>query len=179
MSLSSTLIKLIKVTIGEPKTGVEIGVYKAKTSKALLFTFPDLCLSLVDPWKEWEEGSSYRKHKRTGNHTQDKWDQVYNEAMKNIALDEHRAIVCKMTSEEAVDLFKDRSLDFVFLDGSHIFEDVKQDIEVWTPKVKKGGLLCGHDYGGRYCGVKKAVTRAFRGYDIMLLGDRVWGVMIK
>lgn len=178
MSLSSTLIQLIKDTIREPKTGVEIGVYKAKTSIALLNAFPDLYLSLVDPWKEWEEGSSYRKHKRTGSHTQDKWDEVYNEAMQNIS-DEHRAIVCKMTSEEAVDLFKDKSLDFCFLDGDHTYEKVKEDIKLWTPKVREGGVYTGHDYGGRYRGVMKAVNKAFGRVNVILPGDRVWGVVIK
>lgn len=177
MSLSSTLISLIKETIGNPITGAEVGVYKGQTSKALLEAFPDLYLALVDPWKEWEEGASYRKHKRTGSHTQEKWDKVYFEAMQNIA-GNWKSSVYKMTSEEAAKLFKDESLDFCFLDGNHVYENVKQDIELWTPKIRKGGLFVGHDWGGRYRGVKKAVTRAFRKEDLLLPGDRVWGVII-
>ena len=39
----------------------------------------------------------------------------------------------------------DHSLDFVFLDESHEYKDVKDDIEHWLPKVKIGGTLGGDD----------------------------------
>ena len=39
----------------------------------------------------------------------------------------------------------DHSLDFVFLDASHEYKDVKDDIEHWLPKVKIGGTLGGDD----------------------------------
>jgi hypothetical protein len=42
-------------------------------------------------------------------------------------------------------LFDDHSLDAVFVDGSHLYDDVKRDIEAWMPKVRKGGILFGHD----------------------------------
>lgn len=52
----------------------------------------------------------------------------------------------KMTSMEAVQKFENESLDFVFIDGSHEYEDIKDDIIHWLPKVKPGGILAGHDY---------------------------------
>ncbi len=51
----------------------------------------------------------------------------------------------KMSSQEAVLKFEDESLDMVFLDADHHYEAVKEDIPVWLPKVKKGGILVGHD----------------------------------
>lgn len=38
------------------------------------------------------------------------------------------------------------SPDMVFLDGSHTYEAVKRDIEIWKARMTPGGLLCGHDY---------------------------------
>lgn len=51
--------------------------------------------------------------------------------------------------------YKNNSLDFVFIDGSHQYEDVKKDIKAWLKKVKKGGILAGHDYNNT--NVKRAV----------------------
>ncbi len=41
--------------------------------------------------------------------------------------------------------FDDALLDAVFIDASHKFEDVLADIAAWYPKVKKGGIIAGHD----------------------------------
>jgi cephalosporin hydroxylase len=43
-------------------------------------------------------------------------------------------------------MFENNSLDFVYIDANHAYNYVVQDIELWYPKVKKGGYLCGHDY---------------------------------
>ncbi len=178
MSLKSTIVSLIKSTVGEPKIGAEIGVYKANTSRALLDAFPDLYLSLVDPWREWEEGSSYRNHRRTGKLTQEKWDEVYNTAMQNVS-GESRVSVYRMTSETAAKEFEDNSLCFSFLDGNHMRESVKQDIDMWVPKIRKGGIIIFHDFGGKYRGVKKAVLEVFEEDDLILKSDRICGVVIK
>jgi hypothetical protein len=51
-----------------------------------------------------------------------------------------------------------RKVDLVFIDGAHDYENVKADIAAWTPHVKPGGILCGHDYGVSFLpGVKEAV----------------------
>ena len=47
---------------------------------------------------------------------------------------------------EAVKQFKDGSLDFVYIDGNHTFEYVINDIAEWSKKVRKGGIISGHDY---------------------------------
>ena len=50
-------------------------------------------------------------------------------------------------SPDIADAFADRSLDFVFIDGSHALDDVRRDLKAWWPKMKPGGLFAGHDYG--------------------------------
>jgi len=42
-------------------------------------------------------------------------------------------------------LFEDQSVDAVFIDAGHDEASVKVDWNAWAPKVKFGGLLCGHD----------------------------------
>jgi len=51
----------------------------------------------------------------------------------------------RMSSQKAVLHFEDASLDLVFLDGDHRYQCIKQDILSWLPKIKPGGILCGHD----------------------------------
>ena len=63
-------------------------------------------------------------------------------------------------SVEIAKNYKSRSLDFVFIDGSHLYEDVKKDIRAWKGKVKKGGYIGGHDYSDHE-GVNRAVKEIF------------------
>lgn len=64
-------------------------------------------------------------------------------------------------SEVAVRAVPDESLDLVFIDGDHSYEACKFDIEEWGKKVRKGGILCGHDYQHSHQGVRDAVDEAF------------------
>ena len=47
---------------------------------------------------------------------------------------------------DAVKDFPDRSLDFVYIDANHDVRHVIEDIEEWSKKIKKGGIISGHDY---------------------------------
>ncbi|GAI15065.1 unnamed protein product [marine sediment metagenome] len=55
-------------------------------------------------------------------------------------------------------LIANNSLDFVYIDGSHTYESVAEDIILYYPKLKKGGLLSGHDYRKHTKGVIIAVN---------------------
>lgn len=186
MKMQDVLIELIRDTIGETWHGVEVGVFRGTTSVALLEAFPLCVLEFVDPWREWQEGSSYRQHKRTGKLTQEEWDKVYQEALARIeaatppASIPPKFSIHRMTSAQAALLFNDAELDLVFIDANHTYEHVKLDIHYWMPKIKKGGLICGHDYCGRYRGVKKAVDEVFDADEIITPGkkSKLWGVQL-
>jgi predicted O-methyltransferase YrrM len=55
-------------------------------------------------------------------------------------------------------MFTDECVDFCFVDASHVAENVKRDIEAWWPKIKRGGVLGGHDYSW---GSVRGVTNDF------------------
>ncbi len=65
-------------------------------------------------------------------------------------------------SDLAAHLFQDESLDFVFVVGSHTLELVTKDLESWWPKIKRGGLITGHDYDEGWPEVVEAVNRFFQ-----------------
>ena len=60
--------------------------------------------------------------------------------------------------------YEDNSIDFVFIDGGHDFEDVDADIKAWLPKVKSGGIIAGHDIN--WGGVARAVDHNFKNFEI-------------
>ena len=69
--------------------------------------------------------------------------------------------VFSVDSNRASLLYDNESLDFIFIDADHSYDAVKNDINVWFPKVKKGGILSGDDYLKCHPGVIKAVNEAF------------------
>ncbi|HBN75416.1 MAG TPA: hypothetical protein DD473_06285 [Planctomycetaceae bacterium] len=64
----------------------------------------------------------------------------------------------RASSHRAVETFRDHWFDVVFIDAAHDYESVNQDIQLWLPKVKPGGLLCGHDFSRDWPGVIRAVN---------------------
>lgn len=124
----------------EAKKAVEVGVFKAQFSKHILENWPGT-LWLVDPWRAFEEGEGYVD---ASNHKEHQT--AYLEAMQNIEGYESRAFMLRGLSSDMASRFEDNSLDFVYIDGNHAYDWVKEDIELWWPKIKQGGILAGHDY---------------------------------
>ena len=79
-----------------------------------------------------------------------------------------------MLSSEAHIEIPDESLDFCFIDGNHSYEFVKEDIELYLPKVKKGGLFGWHDYGHVKGGVEEAVNELFNESEFFLDSNKTW-----
>ena len=88
-------------------------------------------------------------------------DYLHREFLRNIAPVAHVIRAIRSPSLEASKLYLDRSIDFVFIDADHSYESVRADIAAWFPKVKRGGVIAGDDYGGAWYGVKRAVDEYF------------------
>ena len=49
-------------------------------------------------------------------------------------------------SEDILNKFEDRSIDYIMVDGAHEHEPVLDDIENWWPKLKSDGVMLGDDF---------------------------------
>lgn len=68
----------------------------------------------------------------------------YEEALKNLKGYDY-TIINKFSSD-ALEDFEDNSLDFVYIDGNHTLPYISMDIFGWERKVRKDGIISGHDY---------------------------------
>jgi hypothetical protein len=135
-----SLQKALKCTTGG--TFVEIGTWEGNFSKRLLESTTCKKLYCVDPYKHFDAGIY---PDAINNLTQEKFDQVYESTRKSLECFGDRVEFIRLCSSEAVKLFEDESLDFVYIDGNHDYKFVEEDIRLWFPKVKKGCYLCGDD----------------------------------
>jgi len=86
---------------------------------------------------------------------------------------DHMITIIQSDSAEAASQFEDLSVDGLYVDAAHEYEPVCRDLEAWIPKVKKGGILSGHDY--QHEPVKQAVDEAMErnGWTLNTIGN-VW-----
>ena len=102
-------------------------------------------------------------------------------------LDAHTdsVVAMKEYSVNASKKFPDEFFDYVYIDADHSYEGAKEDIELWFPKVKRGGYISGHDYRHRrlkWYGVKRAVTELIEEHNLELSfvsGGADWAVLKK
>lgn len=127
---------------------VEIGSWKGKSAVAMAVEIINsgkkIKFDCIDPWYDLDSTvEDYFKNYDTG--CVDQTLNLYETFLKNIQPVNEYITPMRMTSMQAVELYEDESLDFVFIDANHEYEYIYEDIEKWLPKVKYGGVLAGHD----------------------------------
>lgn len=100
-------------------------------------------------------------------------ENFYEETKENLKplIDRNIINLIQGYSHEIVSQYKDNSIDFLFLDASHEYEDVKRDIQMWLPKVKSGGIFAGHDYHPDWSGVISAVDEMFGKQNVFTINS--------
>jgi hypothetical protein len=116
----------------------EIGVLYGDYSLSIRDVFKNSELHLIDLWQT--EGNDFFYSAIAG-----MTDQAYNTAKTRFENDK-QCFLLKGKSEDMAKKFEDNSLDLVYIDADHSYEGVKNDINTWVKKVKKGGILAGHDW---------------------------------
>lgn len=154
---------------GDGAVFVEVGAYLGRSSLYLASRIKQsgksIRLYVVDRW----DGCVYGEGQPEG--TEGQTPAVFEEFIRNVRRAKVEDVISplKMASAQAADLFENGTLDFVFLDADHDFEAVGSDLEAWFPKVKRRGVLGGHDYlNADFPDVRRAVDAFFREQELPL-----------
>ena len=150
------LLELLKTR--KHSVGCEIGIHTGETTDFLLRNLPNIeTYYAIDPWKIYKmyNGSMYRKPSNKIYKSMKAAFKKYCEVIKPF---ENKVVTYKMTSVDASRYIPENSLDWVFIDANHEYEYIKENLRIWSAKVKPGGLVSGHDYGNKWKGIKKAVN---------------------
>lgn len=153
--VSRPMIEAIKKTNQKNLVGAEIGVSDGFNAERILNTLDLERLYGIDPYEAYIDGDGKRvcvDYKRE-------------EAINRLKRYPAHQFVFKR-SNEAVEEFP--PLDFVYIDGNHSYEAVKDDIALYYPLVKKGGFIGGHDFFGKYQGVVWAVIEFVKEHNLTL-----------
>ena len=172
-------------TIRKGGNGVEVGTWRGDFSQSLLQMLKPARLSLIDPWPVDDPKTSKKLLPRDHNGdlqglntdeapAESLMNEVYRSVKRRF---EHleEVYILRATSEEASLTFEDRSLDWVYIDGSHYYEDVALDLNLWQKKLRTGGVLFGDDYYWRSPESEYSVKRAVDEF-VSLNSPKSWAV---
>lgn len=140
------------------RTIVEIGVWQGKSTLALALSTPG-CVYAVDHWRGSED--ELDTHQQEAGQLESR-AALFGKAMANLwpAIEWGRCLPVPLDSQSAAKLLAGHlrrrgGIDMLFIDGSHRYEDVREDLLIWLQLLAGGGLACGHDRD--HPGVRQAV----------------------
>lgn len=144
--------------------GAEVGVKAGENIRRVLQQCPDFHFVAIDCWDPRFQYQNWGKHAQE--HNEILFDRVCR--MFPGRVEKFKGYSLRMSG-----MFDDESFDIVFIDGDHSRAACEADIVAWLPKVRRGGVICGHDYGHpKLPGVKEAVDTFFP--SVALYDDYVW-----
>lgn len=154
------------------KRMAEVGVWKGHFVRDILkHTTGIEQYWAVDPWKPLPE-----KYGRMFRLNRNNWDDLYWYAAKMMKRFSALKVV-RMDSTEAAKMFPKGYFDLVFIDADHFYDAVLADLKAWTPLVREGGLVTGHDLIKKIPGVYQALTEYF-GNRVERLPATCWRVRV-
>jgi len=130
---------------------VEVGSWKGRSAcymgVEIINSGKNIILDCVDTFEYVDSQSDIKYHE---------YNDIYKQFIENIEPVSSVVKAVKEISHIASYKYLDNSLDFIFIDAAHDYVNVRRDIISWYRKVKKGGVIAGHDYHTAE-GVKRAV----------------------
>jgi predicted O-methyltransferase YrrM len=118
--------------------GIEIGCAFGASTEYFLSELKGV-LNGIDPYENYVDWNSDVLDDNVNSSN-------YRRMIERVTSFRDRFILHKQFSDDAVNNFEDNSIDYIFIDGLHTYEQVLKDCINYYPKLKPGGLFSGHDY---------------------------------
>jgi len=162
-------LRTLKTFLPDNSFGVEIGTYRGEFAKMILDIIKPNFLTLIDPFEKNEE--VYEEMNLTTAYSSvEDYEQV--KRILATEIQDGTVAIIRDYSYNEVKCCPDGIVDFVYLDGSHKYLDVKKDLNDWLPKLADSGIMAGHDYADiKEFGVISAVNEFIRehNYEMIVL----------
>jgi len=124
-------------------TTCEIGVQSGRYSEQLLDIFPLVDEHLmIDCWAE-QDSNIYKDDANKSDIIQ---ETIYNHCIKKMKRFENKIRIFRKLSDDVINDIPDNYIDYLYIDSNHSYEAVKNDLDLWVPKMKKNSIIAGHDY---------------------------------
>jgi GR25 family glycosyltransferase involved in LPS biosynthesis/predicted O-methyltransferase YrrM len=153
-------------------TIVEIGCYMGESAEIFLESGNVDKIYCVDPWENNYDSSDESSHKAPMEFVEKSFDD-------RVSRFGDKVVKLKMTAERAFELIADESVDLVYLDGEHTYEANERYLNLYNPKLKHDGYMCGHDWGfgepgGTGHSQTEAIRRFFKSEPMDIFQDNSW-----
>ena len=155
---AATIERLIREYCRPNMVVIELGTYTGKCALTMLPYIRQMSgkLSCVDwfrgnPGVEAEITTSYQKYNILD---------IFLNNIREAGYEEYVTVLIR-TTDAAASMVADEIADFIFIDADHRYSRVRNDIVNWYPKLKNGGLLCGHDFEKHleHCDYKRVLEK--------------------
>jgi len=188
---NSSKIFIEKIKKFAPKVFLEVGVFQGVTarnvcellSKIHQKKFKYIGIDLFIPSHENEVNSDFTPiHNRISN----PFKNFYFNYILKIDLTSHEGVsrflnkfknnidLRKGSSNNVLKEINLKEVDFVFLDGGHSYEIVKNDLNILLNNLNKSKIIICDDYNQKLYGVKKAVDEINKNkFKVSILNDRL------
>ena len=180
LALEMTWHRLVPQLLREHGSRVvaEVGVWRGTLSQVICRECPSVQrLILVDPWTVVYAKDEQGKWMVFGpGVTEHEMRHAYSQVARWALQQGERVTILKMPSREGAERVPDGSLDAVMIDALHTYQACKEDILLWRPKVRPGGLIIGDDLSEWFPGVQQAVEEVF-GDTYRALGQTWWRIV--
>lgn len=129
--------------------GAEIGVYEGDHAESILAALEPKVLHLIDPWAALPGQAEWMRERRGQKGLMKwrahDWDGIYR-AVRDRFRSDRRAVFHRCSSARLPNLLEPSSCDFIYIDGSHMYEQKIEDLRNGWRCLRPGGVLAGHDY---------------------------------